>query len=236
MKINGIIWDYDGTLADTRIKNLNVTKAIISELITGIKIEDTVLNSLGNYEQANLRSSSWRELYRNEFNMKENEIDKAGKLWTKYQSADNTEVVLFEGIEQTVTQLCGYPQGIVSQNSSKIIRKNLNEFNLGKYFNHIIGYEEVDLSNQKPHPDGLLSCISEITNKRKDVSVLYIGDHITDIECAYNANKKVGKKSVFSVLLNHFNDNTWKGWNLEPDFIANKPVDINKIVSLLIND
>jgi len=236
VKIDGIIWDYDGTIADTRMKNLNVTKAIISELITGIKIEDTVLNSPESYERANIRSSNWRDLYRNEFNMRENEIDNAGKLWTKYQSADNTEVVLFEGIDKIVTKLGCYSQGIVSQNSSKIIRKNLDEFNLGKYFNHIIGYEEVDLAKQKPHPDGLLSCISKITNNRKDFSVLYIGDHITDIECAHNANKKVGKKSVFSVLLNHFNNNTWKEWNLEPDFIANKPVDINKIVSLFINE
>ena len=235
MKINGIIWDYDGTLADTRIKNLNVTKAIISELIAGINVKDTVLNSLKSYEQANLRSSNWRDLYRNEFNMREKEIDQAGRLWTKYQLADNTEVKLFEGIDQAVTKLGAFSQGIVSQNSSKIIKQNLDEFNLGVYFSHIIGYEEVDLAKQKPHPDGLLSCISKITNKKKDMSVLYIGDHITDIECVHNANKKIGEKTVFSVLLNHSNDNTWKEWNLEPDYIANNPADIPDIVSIFMN-
>lgn len=235
MKIDGIIWDYDGTLADTRIKNLNVTKAIISELITGIKIEDTVLNSIENYERANLKSSNWRDLYRNEFNMSENEIDIAGKLWTKYQLEDNTEVRLFEGIDQTVTKLGSFSQGIVSQNSSKIIRQNLDEFNLGIYFNHIIGYEEVDLAKQKPHPNGLLSCISKITNKKKDITILYIGDHITDIECVHNANKKTGEKTVFSVLLNHSNNKTWKEWNLKPDYIAIRAADIADIVSILMN-
>lgn len=235
MKIDGIIWDYDGTLVNTWTKNLNVTKAIVSELITGINIEDTVLNSLENYKQANSRSSNWRELYRNEFNMKETEIDKAGRLWTKYQSADKTEVRLFKGIDLAITELGSFSQGIVSQNSSKIIRENLDKFGLGKYFNYIVGYGEVDLVRQKPHPDGLLSCISEITNQSEETSVVYIGDHITDIECAQKANEKIGKKSVFTVLLNHSNDNGWKEWKTRPDYIANNPEDIPDIISILLN-
>ena len=37
--IKAIIWDYDGTLVDTHIKNLNVTRKII-EHITGKKPEN----------------------------------------------------------------------------------------------------------------------------------------------------------------------------------------------------
>ena len=32
-KIKAIIWDYDGTLVDTRHKNLNVTKSISQVLL-----------------------------------------------------------------------------------------------------------------------------------------------------------------------------------------------------------
>ena len=75
MKINSVIWDYDGTLVDTKTKNLNVTKAIISEITGDINIENSVLNSLENYEQANIRSSNWRELYRNEFGFNKKQIN-----------------------------------------------------------------------------------------------------------------------------------------------------------------
>ena len=102
MKINGIIWDYDGTLVDSRMKNLNVTKAILSQIMSDIDIEYSVLSSLENYEQATIKSSNWRELYRNEFGLDEKQIDYAGKLWTKYQLLDKTEVQPFEGISFTV--------------------------------------------------------------------------------------------------------------------------------------
>lgn len=230
MKISGVIWDYDGTLVDSRMKNLNVTKAIISEIISDTGIEYSALDSLENYEQANIKSSNWRELYRSEFGLTEKQIDYAGSLWTKFQLLDKTEVDLFQGISFTVPKLQTYPQGIVSQNSSENIKNNLRRFDLEKYFNRIIGYEEVDFTKQKPNPEGLLTCISEITNLKNNDSVIYIGDHITDIQCAHHANGKMSRNAVISILLNHNNLNLTKGWDYKPDYIADHPRDILEII------
>lgn len=235
MKINGVIWDYDGTLVDTRMKNLNVTKAIISEIMSDVDIENSVLDSLENYEQANVKSSNWRELYRNEFGLTEKQIDNAGKLWTKFQLLDKTEVQLFEGIRFTVPKLSAYSQGIVSQNSSEIIRNNLKRNDLAKYFNQIIGYEEVDFTKQKPNPEGLLKCISGITDQKNNDSFVYIGDHITDIKCAQNANEKMGRKAVISILLKYNKLNLAEGWEYKPDFISDRPEDILAIIDKIIN-
>ncbi len=235
MKISGVIWDYDGTLVDTRMKNLNVTKAIISEIMSGIDIENSVLDSLENYEQANVKSSNWRELYRNEFGLTEKQIDNAGKLWTKFQLLDKTEVQLFEGISFTVPKLSTYSQGIVSQNSSENIKNNLERNDLAKYFNQIIGYEEVDFTKQKPNPEGLLKCISDITDQKNNGSVVYIGDHITDIECAQNANEKMGRKAVISILLKYNKLNLAEGWKYKPDYISDYPEDILEIIDKIIN-
>ena len=72
--IKAIIWDYDGTLVDTHIKNLNVTRKII-EQITGKKPEKLPpLSNLNNYRIAARKAKSWRELYKNEFALNENEI------------------------------------------------------------------------------------------------------------------------------------------------------------------
>lgn len=235
MKINSVVWDYDGTLADTRLKNLNVTKAIVSEIMSDINIENSVLSSLDRYEQANIKSSNWRELYREEFGLNEKQIDIAGKLWTKIQLLDKTEIRLLVGISITVPKLSIYSQGIVSQNSSKIIKNNLVKFNLEKYFDVIVGYEEVDFNKQKPNPEGLLTCISELTNLRNDSSVIYIGDHATDIECAHLANEKVGRKIVISILLNKNLITFVKGWEYKPDFIAHRPEDILEIIDKIEN-
>ena len=62
--IKAIIWDYDGTPADTRHKNLNVTRNIIESIIETDAEEFSALQSLENYTLANRRTSNWRELYR----------------------------------------------------------------------------------------------------------------------------------------------------------------------------
>lgn len=223
MKISGIIWDYDGTLVDSRMKNFNVTKTILSVITSDLNKEYSALNSLESYEKASIKSANWRELYRNEFGLDEKQIDDAGRLWTKFQLLDKTEVDLVEGMSFTVPKLEAYPQGIVSQNSSENIKRNLERFNLKKYFDRIIGYEEVDFAKQKPNPEGLLTCISEIVNLKNNDSVIYIGDHITDIQCAHFANDKMGRNAVISILLNHNKHNLTQVWDYKPDYIANHP-------------
>jgi N-acetyl-D-muramate 6-phosphate phosphatase len=235
MKISSVIWDYDGTLADTRQKNLNVTKAILTKIIGDFDIENSVLNSISNYEQANTRSANWRDLYKKEFGLNERQIDAAGKMWTKVQSMDDTDVQLFPGIDYTVQKLSEYPQGIVSQNSSGIIKSNLERYRLKKYFGHIIGYEEVELKKQKPDPDGLLTCISRLSDLTNNHSVVYIGDHITDIECAHNANEWSGRNTVISILLNNNGQNEIKDWKFRPDYVAGRPQDIPEIIIKITN-
>ncbi len=231
MNIRGIIWDYDGTLVDTRIKNLNVTKAIMSDLTR--RVNFSALDSIKNYDKANIASPNWRELYRKEFGLNEEQIDAAGRLWTKYQLADRTEVDLLDGISDTVTALQKYSQGIVSQNSSENIRNNLKRFHLDNYFGTIVGYEEVGLTKQKPDPEGLLKCVSELTGGNDEGSILYIGDHRTDMECAYNANEAMGRKRVISILLDTANRIDLNGWERKPDHRVDHPGVIIDIIDNL---
>jgi HAD superfamily hydrolase (TIGR01549 family) len=230
MNISGIIWDYDGTLVDTGMKNLNVTKAILKEILRIPDIKFSALDSLESYEQVNIKSSNWRNLYRYELGLSEEQIDNAGKLWTRFQLLDNTEVRFFEGINPVVQKLSKYSQGIVSQNSSENIRINLERAGLAKYFHQIIGYEEVGFTEQKPNPEGLLKCIWKLTYKKNAGSVVYIGDHITDIECAQNANKKVNRNLVISILLKNNKKNFTGGWSNKPEYTADHPEDIPEII------
>jgi beta-phosphoglucomutase-like phosphatase (HAD superfamily) len=153
--IRAIIWDYDGTLVDTRHKNLNVTRNIIESIIETDAKEFFALRSLENYSLANRRASNWRELYRQELNLTEKQTDKAGQLWTAYQLNDKTDVTFYEGIKAVISNLSKFPHGIVSQNSRSGIMQNLEKKQLLPFFKYIVGYEEVDLKKQKPEPDGL---------------------------------------------------------------------------------
>jgi HAD superfamily hydrolase (TIGR01549 family) len=193
-KICAVIWDYDGTLVDSRQKNFNVTKKILKK-IAGDYSGFQVLSSINNYTYSHLKATNWREFYRDEFNLTDEEIDKAGRLWTEYQLSEDTKVPIINGLGKVIKLLKKLPQGIVSQNSKENIIKNIKKFDLGSYFSSIIGYEEVDLRKQKPDPEGLLICIRQLCESNAGI-VFYIGDHETDLETAKRANQYFGENKI----------------------------------------
>ena len=235
-KIKAIIWDYDGTLVDTRLKNYNVTKRIIKDM-TGINPEKLLaLKSLDSYISANNRAANWRDLYKKEFSFTEEQIDYSGKLWTPYQLEDRTPVLFFDGIQDVIHSLKMFPQGIVSQNSKHGIVQQLEDNQLGEYFSCIIGYEEVPLDKQKPAPDGLLLCIENLTKTNSGL-VIYIGDHETDMQCAHNANQQLINSASDVVIITIgalYGFNSKKiNWNIQPNYEANKPGNILEIIQNL---
>ena len=235
-KIKAIIWDYDGTLVDTRHKNLNVTKSIIASITETDVMTFPALQSVENYHLANRRTSNWRELYRQEFNLGEKQIDEAGRLWTTYQLSDVTEVAFYEGIEKVIHGLAEFPHGIVSQNSRSSISQNLEKKNLLPFFKHIVGYEEVDLQKQKPEPDGLLNCLEKLSAPGPG-HVCYIGDHETDVQCVLAANRvlqeKKGNAKIISIGACYDFGTDTSTWKVRPDYEAWKVEHILDIVALI---
>jgi N-acetyl-D-muramate 6-phosphate phosphatase len=234
--IKAIIWDYDGTLVDTRHKNLKVTRSIIENITRIDALAFQALRSLEDYCLAIGKTSNWRKLYRQEFNLTEKQIDEAGRLWTAYQLKDDTKAAFYEGIEAVIYDLAEFPHGIVSQNSRSSITRNLEQRNLLSFFNHIVGYEEVDFKKQKPRPDGLLNCMKKLSVQESGY-VCYIGDHETDVRCVRAANRVLQEENVnvkiFSIGACYESGTNTSNWNVRPDFEAPKVEDILEIVDYI---
>jgi HAD superfamily hydrolase (TIGR01549 family) len=235
-KILAIIWDYDGTLVDSRQKNLNVSRKIVSKILKGDPTEISALSSLTNYHQAHIKATNWREFYKESFGFDENQTDDAGRMWTGYQLEDQTTIPLIDGVEKAIISLRRFPQGIVSQNSKSIIAKYLEDNNLLSSFEEIVGYEQVDLKRQKPYPDGLLMCIESLTDSGSGY-ILYVGDHETDVQCALNANNILSENKpeikIISIGAFYGFDVDTSGWGVLPDYQIKNAADINSIVNNL---
>jgi HAD superfamily hydrolase (TIGR01549 family) len=230
--ICAIIWDYDGTLFDTRQKNFNVTKKIVQK-VKGTSKLFPALKSIDSYYNSHLKSENWRDFYREEFNLSEFEVEEAGKLWTEFQLNDTTIVTLIDGVGEAIKSL-NFPQGIVSQNSKESIAQNLKLNNLEAYFRSIVGYEEVELKKQKPDPTGLLICIEHLCNSNLGI-VFYIGDHETDGQTVKNANKLLKEKNVemkiISIAAAYSECFNVKSIKKSFDFTATAAADIISIVN-----
>jgi len=233
--LKAIIWDYDSTLVDTRWKNYNVTRQIIADITERKPDTFPFLSSLENYLAANSRSSSWRSVYLDVLGLTEEQTDVVGRLWTDYQRRDQTPVSFFAGTGKVLEDLHTLPHGIVSQNSRESILNALQSVGWQGYFKAILGYEEVDIRKQKPHPDGLIDCLDKIAGLTPGI-VISIGDNETDIQSAINANSYFDQNHlgirVVSIWAAYGSFAEQASWKIEPDYIARQ---IEEIVDIVQN-
>lgn len=234
--LTAVVWDYDGTLVDTREKNLSVTRRLIDTVAPSPASDLPVLESVETYEAALLKVRSWREFYKDYLRLSEEKTDEAGLLWASYQQSDTTPVRVFDGVPRVLGGLRQVPQGIFSLNSRGNIREALEATDLSTYFGSIVGYEEVPFARQKPEPDGLVLCLEELTSLAPGV-VLLVGDHEMDLLSASKANDYFEAEGidirVLSVGVNFRTQQHSSSWPVAPDFEATRPEEILAVVASL---
>lgn len=231
MKIDAILWDYDGTLVNSVPKNIDITKEILAKVAPRLTNGNLpiYLKSESQYHIANHQSKNWQDLYVNYYGMTESEMLEAGTLWTEYQLKNTIPVELFSDIKQTITQI-DLPQGICSQNSSNNILKVLKSNNLQHKFKSVIGYDDIPSNMQKPNPFGGLKCLEPIFTNFYNKNIIYIGDHEGDVIFAKNIKKELNNNgTVISIVVKYSNSCT-KNWNDKADYEINTPLEL---ISLL---
>jgi HAD superfamily hydrolase (TIGR01549 family) len=232
MSLTAIIWDFDGTLADTRTRNFNVVR----RLLTDIGRSPDMMPCLASpdvYDRVNRGYANWRELYVREFGFSEEETDRVGQLWSAYQDRDDTPIDVFHGIADVLDAIAEPAHGIVSQNARDLITRALETADLARHFRHIVGYHDVHIKRQKPEPDGLLACLEQLTGFAPG-QALYVGDHETDARCARNAGAALKARgiavdvlSVAACFADHLDH---RDWAVQPDYAARHPRDLLDIV------
>ena len=227
-KVDAILWDFDGTLADSTAKNIAITKQILTRVaprLTGNNLP-RYLQSEADYHVANHAADHWRDLYRDFFGMSTEEIETAGPLWETYQMLDHTGVTLFDGVADTVTNLSHIPQGICSANATRNIRQVLTEHRIASSFQSVIGYEDLPHHQQKPAPDGGMLCLHDIFGHTQGRTIIYVGDHIADVMFARGLSKRLGpSNSVISVAVTYSGANPGS-WNEQPDEVIGSPAEL----------
>ncbi len=232
MKVNAILWDYDGTLVNSAPKNIDITKLILSEVAPRLTEENLphYLKNEKSYHIANHQSKNWQDLYVNYYGMTENEMLQAGTLWTEYQLKNSTPVELFSEIKQTINQI-DLPQGICSQNSSENINRVLKQNNLIHKFHSIVGYDDIPSNAQKPIPFGGLKCLEQIFEHTTNKTIFYIGDHEGDIEFARNIEMELSKESKVVAIVAKYSGADTRLWAHKPDFEIENPSDLLRIIN-----
>ncbi|MFA6172962.1 MAG: HAD hydrolase-like protein [Kiritimatiellales bacterium] len=212
MKQQLLIFDLDGTLADTRADlatGINLMRAHYGlPLLSMEKIESYVGDGIRVLVKRSLEGAAV-------------DVDEALALDKKFYAEHMLdETVLYPGVADGLKKLAaaGHLLAVLSNKPGDPSRTILNHLGAGSLFSWILGGG--DLPNLKPAPDGILALIGATGIAPENVWML--GDHHTDLEVAHNAGVKSGFVTYGIGHTGEFTpDQVWNGFGELVDFFMN---------------
>ena len=174
--IKAIIFDFDGTLADTLPICFYAFQAVFKEFDNMEITSDEIKAMFGPSETGIIRE-----------NLIDSNHDQAIELYYEKYSEKHRELVLDnEKINDLLLQLKseGYKLGIVTGKARRSLLISLECLNMSDLFDVIITGDDVD--KPKPHPEGVNKALEHLNVK--DTEAIFVGDSDADILAGFQAN------------------------------------------------
>lgn len=219
--IKAVIFDWDGTLADTQRIVVNSFQEVLNRIECKVD-DDEIVKRIG------IGTKKTFEQILDQCKIEFNELFLENLSQEKIIiHANQTQAVhLFEGTEELLKKLKGKVKIALATMSNRIvIEKVLQEKKIKNYFDVVITADEI--SKPKPDPEIFLKSAAKLEVKIKDC--LVIEDSIFGVRSAKSA--KMRCIAVTSGAYNQFELKKEK-----PDLIINSIKNIEKILTLIIND
>jgi pyrophosphatase PpaX len=165
--IKALLFDWDGTLADSAGLGLKAFQQTFAELGVAFRLEVYEAtyspNWYATYEALGLPQDKWRT---------------ADDLWMKHYGEQTAELI--EDVAETLLTLKqkGYCLGVVTSGTESRIYREIAGSALRECFDVVICNEHV--VNKKPHPEGLELALQRIGKLSSEAA--YVGDSPEDIQ------------------------------------------------------
>jgi len=196
-KFKGLIWDLDGTIYDITAAIKKAVDDVIEKYDLSVNPNEVMeevahlIEEIQNYPVPKILLNSY-ELLKVKFLEGITFFKKvriAIFLFNQFNKYKEAESTLFEGIEDLLRSLFNKKlnMAILTNNKSQYAEEVLEKFNLTKYFNTIIGFN--DVSEVKPNPEGILKILNKW--KIKSSEAIFIGDMTTDVDAGKAAQVKM---------------------------------------------
>lgn len=211
-RVPAFLWDVDGTIVDSRKFAFDVY--------------NDVLKQLG---KRTYTSKEFRELFSSDYRVhlkrvginSANEVDLLVNAWNTRLATDRHKFKLYDGILNVLTYLRkrNYKMALVSSTSRSQLELYFELFGIDKFFSVTIARE--DVNEQKPSAKPILRATGKLNVSPHDCIV------IDDTEDGITAAKKIGSLTIGATWGFH---NHRRIDNAQPDFIAETPKELHKII------
>ena len=175
-KISALLFDLDGTLVDSRIDIANSINLTRKKFDLNTLPQDIVISFIG---------EGFIRLVEKSFYDSTENIEKAIEIYKEIyneQLLNNTKC--YPGIENMLEKLNSHKLAVISNKNEKWCKKILEGLKILDFFDIIVGGDTTE--NKKPHEKPILYALKELGVNPENA--VMIGDHVTDIQSAKNAN------------------------------------------------
>ena len=179
METKVIIFDFDGTLCDTRSNIIVAFRATMERLGLEMRDEATCGATIG----LTLRDG-FKSMYP-EFD--DAKIDYCVDTYRQIFAERRKELMpeLFPGVKETLAELHqrGYRMTIASSRLTDSLMLFMRHHNIDHYFEYVVGSDSV--THHKPHPEPALKTLAALEIEPSEA--IMVGDMPVDIAMAHNA-------------------------------------------------
>ena len=179
METKVIIFDFDGTLCDTRSNIIVAFRATMERLGLEMRDEATCGATIG----LTLRDG-FKSMYPA---LDDASIDNCVDTYREIFAERREELMpeLFPGVKETLAELHkrGHRMTIASSRLTDSLLLFMRHHGIDHYFEYVVGSDSV--TNHKPHPEPALKTIAEL--KIEPSEAIMVGDMPVDIMMAHNA-------------------------------------------------
>ncbi|MDG7056493.1 MAG: HAD family hydrolase [Wolbachia endosymbiont of Meromenopon meropis] len=169
-----VVFDWDNTLVDTKDNISNAIKHTLDFMGCNNKASGRNFNKSRKSYMVSLFGDQW---------------EKANRIYKQYlDNALLQNITLNKGVEKMLHRLKSNNiyLAIASNKKNTNLRQEVSYFNLDCYFEKVVGSS--DTREDKPSAIPLLFALEESMLHINKENVFFVGDSITDILCAENAN------------------------------------------------
>ncbi|GAJ45945.1 phosphoglycolate phosphatase [Holospora elegans E1] len=174
-KVDGVFFDWDGTLVDTVFSGLSMINSFLSLKGKSQIVEDLYIVS---------PSLSVRDAFRSLFTP--DEYSEAVRDFKLFLDQRVTDVLPFDGVKSLLDFLYDreVPMGIVSNQYGDVLRRQVKQLEWERYFFYISG--SGDWEQDKPSALPLIETLRN-SGVEPGKSVFFVGDSLVDMVCAQHA-------------------------------------------------
>lgn len=180
VEIDLIIFDFDGTLLDSKKVIVNAANYTLNELGLKSKSGDWIIGHVGTSIRGFLKRIPGLEDI--------SKVEKGVELFTRYWNNNLVEESrLFPNIKVVLEHFRDKSMFIISNGSMMVIEKALKKFKIKKYFQKVISGDDEDCLKPSTCPIDKAINIRDIRQKERTIIV---GDMVVDIKTGKEAGIK----------------------------------------------